>query len=228
MSADGSRGFDDGGLSPETAARVYDKIGRFQDTQSPFERPALDRLIACCRFDTATSVFELGCGTGTLAHRLLADHLPPQSTYLGVDVSSRMVKLASKRIAPFADRARVVHTDGRLPLPAPDCSADRFIAAYVFDLLPHDYATQLIDEAHRLLAPGGLACLASLTSGQSTLARLVSRSWHGIWRVAPRLIGGCRPIDLRGLLDPGSWDVDEDVVIESWGVPSQLVVATAR
>jgi ubiquinone/menaquinone biosynthesis C-methylase UbiE len=188
MSASGSRAFDDGGVSPETAAGVYDRIGRFQDTQSPFERPALDRLIACCRFDIATSVFELGCGTGTLAHRLLSDHLPPQSTYLGVDVSSQMVKLASRRIATFADRARVVHTDGRLPLPARDRSADRFIAAYVFDLLSHDYATQLIDEAHRLLIPGGLACLASLTTGQSTLARLISRSWHGIWRVAPRLV----------------------------------------
>ena len=58
MSGNGPRGFDDGGLSPETAARVYDKIGRLQDTQSPFERPALDRLITLGRFDTATSVFE--------------------------------------------------------------------------------------------------------------------------------------------------------------------------
>ena len=228
MSGNGPRGFDDGGLSPETAARVYDKIGRLQDTQSPFERPALDRLITLGRFDTATSVFELGCGTGSLAHRLLSDRLPPQSTYLGVDVSTRMVTLARRRIAPFADRTRIVHTDGRLPLPAADRSADRFIAAYVFDLLPHDYATRLIDEAHRLLVPGGLACLASLTTGQSTLARLVSRSWHGIWRVAPRLVGGCRPIDARGLLDGGSWDVDDDVIIQSLGVASQLVVATAR
>ena len=228
MSADGSQAFDDGGLSPQVAARVYDRIGRLQDTQSPFERPALDRLIAGGRFDTATSVFELGCGTGTLAHRLLSDHLPGQSTYVGVDVSSRMVKLASRRVATFADRARVVHTDGRLPLRAPDRSADRFIAAYVLDLLPHDYATQLIDEAHRVLIPGGLACLASLTTGESKLARLISRGWHGIWRVVPRLVGGCRPIDVRGLLDPGSWDCVEDVVMESWGVPSQVVVASAR
>jgi hypothetical protein len=35
-----------GGLAPHIAARVYDRIGRFQDTQNAFERPALDRLIA--------------------------------------------------------------------------------------------------------------------------------------------------------------------------------------
>ena len=218
---------DGGGLSPQIAARVYDRIGRLQDTQGPFERPALDRLIATGRFETATSVFELGPGTGSLAHRLLSDHLPPTCTYLGVDVSMRMVELTRRRLAAFADRARVVHTDGTLPLPAPDRSADRFIAAYVFDLLSQDYAAQVIDEAHRLLIPGGMACLTSLTNGRSTLARLISRGWHRIWRVAPRLVGGCRPIDLRRLFDSDSWNVEEDVVIESWGVPCQLLVATA-
>jgi hypothetical protein len=83
-------------------------------------------------------------------------------------------------------------------------------------------------ESLRLLIPGGLACLVSLTHGRSTLARLVSRSWQRIWRLSPRLVGGCRPIDLRLLLESESWEVNEDVVIESWGVPSQVVVATAR
>ena len=218
---------DGGGLSPQIAARVYDRIGRLQDTQNAFERPALDRLIATGRFETAMSVFELGPGTGSLAQRLLSDHLAPTCTYLGVDVSTRMVELARRRLTAFADRARVIHSDGTLPLPAADRSADRFIAAYVFDLLRHDYAAQVIDEAHRVLIPGGLACLTSLTNGQSTLARLISRGWHGISRVAPRLVGGCRPIDLRRLFDSDGWNIDEDIVIESWGVPCQLLVATA-
>lgn len=141
----GPRAVDDGGLSPEIAARVYDRIGRLQNTQGPFERSAVDRLIATARFDVASWSLELGCGTSALAHRLLSDHLAPRSTYLGVDVSGRMVELARSRVASFADRARVMRTDGTLPLPAPDRSADRFIAAYVFDLLPHDYAAEVID-----------------------------------------------------------------------------------
>ena len=219
---------DGGGLSPQIAAHVYNRIGRLQDTQSVFERPALDRLIATGRFETAASVLELGPGTGSFAQRLLSDHLPPTCTYLGVDVSTRMVELARRRLDDFADRAKVIHTDGTLPLPTADHSADRFIAAYVFDLLRHDYATELIDEAHRVLIPGGLACLTSLTNGQSTLARLISRGWHGIWRVAPQLVGGCRPMNLRRLFESDSWNIEEDVVIESWGVPCTLLVATAR
>lgn len=219
---------DEGGLSPEVAGRVYDRIGWLQDTQAPIERPALDRLIDLGCFDVATSVFELGCGTGKLADRLLTGHLPATSSYLAVDVSNRMVEISRKRIARFADRAQVLHTDGEPPLPAATQSADRFVAAYVFDLLPHEYAAKLIDEAHRILTPGGLLCLASLTYGHSTVARLVSRAWTGIWRTTPRLVGGCRPIEVRGQLQSQNWEIQTDIVIEAWGVPSQVVVAGAR
>ena len=216
---------DEGGLRPEVAARVYDRIGRLQDTQEPIERRAVDRLVALGRFDTATAVFELGCGTGTLAQRLLDHHLPPDATYVGLEVSRRMASLSRQRLEPWSSRARVIQTDGRLPLPVEEASADRFIAAYVFDLLPHDYALQVMREAHRILKPGGLLCVTSLTRGETSLARIVSSSWHGVWRVAPRLVGGCRPIDLEPLLENGQWTDLSTYVIQSWGFPSQLMVA---
>jgi len=221
-----SRGHD--GLSPPEAARVYDRIGRLQDTQAPFERPALGRLVGAGAFEQAGSVVEIGSGTGSLARRLLAVPLPPTATYEGVEVSSHMVDLARWRIAPWASRARVVQTDGTLPLAYPDASADRVIAAYVLDLLKPDYAEALVREAHRLLVPDGLLCLASLTWGRSRTARIVSAGWSALWRRAPRLVGGCRPIELRPLLDDDSWEVIEDTLVESFGVPSLVVVAAAR
>lgn len=104
-----------------------------------------------------------------------------------------------RRIDSFADRARVEGYSRRrsAPLPAPDDSSDRFISASAFDHLAYEYAAQLIDEAHRLLIPAGVTFLASLTAGQSIPAPLMSRSWHGIWRLAPRLVGGGRPAQVR-------------------------------
>jgi ubiquinone/menaquinone biosynthesis C-methylase UbiE len=207
---------------------LYDRIGRLQDTQGPFERPALDRLIGHGQFDTATSVFELGCGTGTLAQHLLSEHLPSRCTYLGADVSRRMVAFTRARLESFGPRATVVRTDGTFPLPAPDGCADRFIPAYVFDLLERDYAFEVLKEAHRILRSGGLACLTSLTNGSSTLSRLVSQGWRAVWRRDPRLVGGCRPIRLQPFFDSEDWDGQMDVIVQSWGVPSQVVVAKAR
>ncbi|HEV2368904.1 MAG TPA: class I SAM-dependent methyltransferase, partial [Acidimicrobiales bacterium] len=144
-----------GGLPPSVAATVYDRIGRFQNTQAPIERAAVERLITAGALHDAGAVFELGCGTGKLARRLLAEVLPGTATYLGGDVSPRMVALARRQVAPWSSRAEVVQLDGTLPLPGSDRSVNRFIAAYVFDLLEHDYAKGVLRDAHRLLAEGG-------------------------------------------------------------------------
>lgn len=211
-------------MAPRRAAHVYDMIGRLQDTQAPIERAAVERIITDGLLGEAQSIFELGCGTGALARRLLGEVLADTATYVGADVSPRMVALARHRLAPWPLRSRVIQVDGTLPLPVPDGSADRFLAAYVLDLLEPEYARSILRDAHRVLAEGGLLCLSSLTWGRSWVGRAVSAAWSGLWRMAPSLVGGCRPIRVRELLGP-EWHVEEAVVIESWGVPSEVVIA---
>lgn len=211
-------------MAPPKAAKVYDRIGRLQDTQAPIERAAVERIITDGRLGEAQAIFELGCGTGALARRLLGGVLADTATYVGADVSPRMVALARRRLAPWPLRSRVIQADGTLPLPVPDGSADRFLAAYVLDLLEPDYARSVLRDAHRVLAEGGLLCLSSLTWGRSWAGRAVSAAWSGLWRMAPSLVGGCRPIRVRELLG-SEWHVEEEVVVESWAVPSEIVIA---
>ena len=85
-------------LTPAQADRAYDRIGRFQDWRAFYEGPAVHDLIAHLHLDAATGVFELGCGTGALAARLLGEHLPAEATYAGVDVSPHMVRLSRERL----------------------------------------------------------------------------------------------------------------------------------
>lgn len=216
------------GLRPPVAARLYDRIGRLQDSQAPIEHAAVDRLIEAGKLREAEAVFELGCGTGAMARRLLAGVLPDNATYVGGDVSSRMVALTRRRLAPWPQRAQVVHLDGTLPLPRPDGSADRFIAAYVFDLLEAAYTRRVLDEAHRNLGDGGLLCVSSLTWGRSRPSRLVAKAWMTLWRRVPRLVGGCRPIRISDHIDPMRWKVEKDEVIESWAVPSEVLIAARK
>ena len=67
-------------LTHEQARRVYDCIGRCQDTQPTVERRAVDELVARGAFGEAGAVFEFGCGTGRLARRLLARLRPSTAT----------------------------------------------------------------------------------------------------------------------------------------------------
>src|SRR5664280_3233798 len=90
-------------LTTEQAAAVYDRIGRWQDTQAFYESRAVEDLVRSGDFEQARSVVEVGCGTGALAEQLLSRQLPEDATYLGLDVSSHMVSLARDRVRPWTD-----------------------------------------------------------------------------------------------------------------------------
>jgi len=213
-------------LSRREVEAVYDRIGAWQDTQSFYEAPALDALIAHGEFEEAGAIFEVGSGTGRFAEWLLRDHCPSDARYEGVDLSGTMVEIARERLASFGDRAAVRQTDGRLTFDRPAGSQDRVVATYLLDLLSPDDARTLIDEAHRLLSPDGRLCLAGLTWGRGPLSRLVSRGWAAVHALRPGWVGGCRPMEARSLLRDGHWREEHHSVVTAWGVPSEVLVAT--
>lgn len=215
-------------LTAEQARRVYDRIGRAQDTQSFYEGEVTRRVAQLSAFGRAASVFELGCGTGRYAAWLLGERLAPDARYVGVDVSPRMVALARDRLRQWSPRAKVVLLDPPArALPGADGRYDRFVATYVFDLLADEHAQALLGEAHRLLAPGGLICLAGLTGGVTRAGQVVSGAWARLAQRWPALVGGCRPIEFTHLLAPARWRIEAREVITKWGVPSEVVVAVA-
>ncbi len=212
----------------QQAQAFYDRFGRKQDAQAFYEDAALDDLVAHAAFDQTASVFELASGTGRFAQRLLSRHLPATATYLGIDLSSTMIGLATQRIAPYADRAKVIQSDGSIQFPLPDHSVDRVVCVYLFDILPEDDIRQAIAEAHRVLVPGGKLCLASLSDGVTVASRIVSALWAFAFRLHSPLVGGCRPIRLAPFFDPQSWSLDRQNMIVKFGVPTEVVIATPK
>ena len=173
-------------VSHAQARRIYDRIGRWQDTRPLSERRALDALVERAAFERAGAVLEFGCGTGRLAARLLAERLPAGARYLGLDVSPRMVGLARAAVAPWGDRARVDQAGGHDgPAGRSDGSFDRVVSTYVLDLLSPEDAARLLDEAHRVLRPGGLLALASLTPGRPRRPAPSPAPGRAVWRAGP-------------------------------------------
>jgi len=215
-------------LSREEARRFYDRFGKKQDAQGFYEDRALALLRAQGDFAHATSVVELGCGTGKLAASLLGTELAAPARYLGLDLSSTMVRLATERTRPFGERARVAEVDGTLPLPVETASADRFLSTYVFDLLGPDDMEAMLAEAHRILRPEGLLCIAGLTPGTSGLSRLTSSAWKAVHRLSPGLVGGCRPVRMGTQLKTEQWELRFDGTVTSVTIASEVLVAARR
>ncbi len=206
---------------------IYDRFGARQDRQAYYEDAPIAELIQHADFSRAKAVFEFGCGTGRLAAELLGQHLPMDATYYGLDLSSTMARLANARLAPWGNRAVVAQTSGVPQLPAKDGSIDRFVSAYVLDLLSTEDSEALLVEARRLLHPNGKLCLVSLTYGRTLPTRLVSWGWSQIYARNPARLGGCRPIVLRDFLHDG-WVLQHAAVIARLGISSEVVVAVPR
>ncbi len=200
------------GLTSSQARHFYDWFGRAQDLQAFYEDRATGDLLAHGRFDNARAVFEFGCGTGRLAAHLLNRQLPTDTRYLGADISGTMTSLSRARLRRFGRRAAIIQADATQPLPVAAGTFDRFLAVYVLDLLGPGEATAIVAEARRLLRPGGLLAVASLTPGATRPA------------LPPGLTGGCRPITVLPLLD--RWHIEHRALISAWALTSEIVVAS--
>ncbi len=100
---------------------------------------------------SAERILEVGCGTG----RNLAElgRLFPQARITGLDVSSSMLKLARKRVAPFGKRVELVRQRYDKPLhPSPTYNLVLF--SYSLTMFNPGFETA-IEAASRDLAPGG-------------------------------------------------------------------------
>ncbi len=215
-------------LSVEEARAVYDRIGTIQDRQAFYEDAAVAEILAHGDFGAARAVVEFGSGTGRFARTLLADHLPPEATWRGFDLSPNMVALARERVAEFGERAEVTLTDGSPRLDLPDACCDRFVTNFVLDLLPEDAIRAVLEEAARLLVPGGRLCATGLTFGPTLISRASMAFWQAVHSIAPRVVGGCRPVEVAALVDPAAWRVLHHRKVVAWTIPSEALVATKR
>ncbi len=216
------------GLSRGEARRFYDRFGARQDRQAFYEDAALDVLVERGGFESARAVVEFGCGTGRFAERLLRERLGEEATYRGFDQSATMVALARSRIAAFGRRAEVFRTDGSMALDLQAGSCDRFVSSYVIEILSPSDRAALVNEAHRLLEPGGRLCLIVITPGHSPLSRAVMGVWNAVYSLRPRTFGGCRPVVGAELLDEARWRIEHRQVISRWGIASEILVARRR
>lgn len=198
---------------------IYDQLGVKQDDQGWYEDKALQNLLRNADFAGADCIVEVGCGTGRFAEMLFKTYLGPNARFVGVDISRTMVDLARARLRPWGDRVEVQLTDGGFELP----KADVVIATYVLELMSEDDIADLLAAAHRALQPDGQLCLASLTSRRGSLNYL----WSLLYRVLPRRLGGCRPLNLAGHLQR-HWRVTHHTFVSSYGLASEALIARPR
>lgn len=115
----------------------------------------------------ASQVLDLGCGPGHWSARLAEAY--PVARVLGVDLSHGMLQQAREQ---QPELSWIQADAARLPLAA--ASMDLVFSSLMLQWCPDPL--QVLQEIHRVLKPGGQACLATLLPG-SLLE--IDRAWRG-------------------------------------------------
>jgi ubiquinone/menaquinone biosynthesis C-methylase UbiE len=119
-------------------------------------RPAQDEVIAALTHSGAHRVADIACGTGILAARI-ASELSADEVY-GVDMSDGMLAQAKARSSDMQWRKGPAEH-----LPFEDGTLDAVVTTSAFHFFDQPAALR---EFYRVLAPGGMAAVATLSPRQ--------------------------------------------------------------
>jgi SAM-dependent methyltransferase len=122
-------------------------------------RPAHDEVVAQLRDHQSARVADIACGTGILADRIQRD-LHPEAVY-GVDMSEGMLKQAQSRSSEIDWRRGPAEQ-----LPFDDDALDAVVTTSAFHFFDQPAALR---EFHRVLAPGGLVAVSTMSARQQFL-----------------------------------------------------------
>ena len=107
-------------------------------------------LLANVGIDRNDVVLEIGCGIGRVGKQLA----PQCGRWIGCDVSPHMLKIAAERLREF-DNVELVEISGYDLKPIVDLSVDLVYCTVVFMHLEQWDRYSYVEEAFRVLRPGG-------------------------------------------------------------------------
>src|ERR671911_1580884 len=126
---------------------LYDPLQRLLGMESVHRQ-----LVDQARIQPDQRILEIGCGTGNLA--ILIKRLHPGAEVVGIDPDPKALARAQRKARREALSVQLDRGFAE-ELPYPDGSFDRVLSALMFHHLGPEEKEKTLDEARRVLEPGG-------------------------------------------------------------------------
>jgi demethylmenaquinone methyltransferase/2-methoxy-6-polyprenyl-1,4-benzoquinol methylase len=196
--------------------RFYDRLGKHYDLFEVAEAHAKARARQLVEQADGARLLNVGTGTGKEHARLQKMF---RGRIFGLDRSAIMTRLSYGRAG-----GPLCQADSRR-LPYASESLDVVYSAYVLDLLPLPDLPAILGEFWRVIRPGGRLLLLGLTEGTNLSSRALVKAWKTVYALSPLACGGCRPLQLSGLVRLAGFYLESREVIVQLGAPSEILLA---
>lgn len=191
---------------PDPIVSFFDRGARGYDLQLPLERSAHRAAAVLAGPLSGARVVDLAAGTGGLAQALLA-RCPALSSLTLVDGAPRMLARARERLESDPVRPRFIVADAR-SVSLPDECADVVTIGYLLHLIDPQARIRVLNEARRLLRPGGRLVVVVHGSPRGWAGGVYRLGWRLLRRVVPYGVVGHGPmVDAACLLEAAGFDV---------------------
>lgn len=210
----------DAKISQEQIGFVYDKVVGIYDIWGKLtESRARSRAIELALITDGENILEVAVGTGLAFYEIVKRN--PHGNNLGVDLSKGMLEKAKHRMRKLPDGNYCLTVGTAFDLPADSESVDLLVNNYMFDLISFDDMDKVLLEFKRVLKAGARLVLVNMTVGTT----FGSKFYEFIYRVSPRIMGGCRGVTLAGRLKQHGFTVETRETYRQLLFPSEVILA---
>jgi ubiquinone/menaquinone biosynthesis C-methylase UbiE len=210
----------DAKVSQSEIPGVYDSLSKTYDIWGKLaETRARNRAIELADINDGQNILEVAVGTGLGFYEIVQRN--PNGTNIGVDISPGMLQKAEKRLGKLAAANYELKIGNAFKLEAETECVDLLVNNYMFDLMAFDDMDAILEEFKRVLKKGGKLILVNMTEGESFGSGIYSL----IYRISPKLFGGCRGVKLSGNLENHGFEVISREYYQQLWFPSEVILA---
>ena len=207
-------------MSQGDAASLYDRLAPVYDIWGRLtESKARNRCLELASIKRGESVLEVAVGTGLAFEQLVQTN--PTGRNTGIDISRGMLSRAEHRLRKAGLSNFQLSSASATEIPEPDSSFDVLLNNYMFDLLEEGLWPAVLREFLRVLRPDGRLVLANMTIGEYWGSGIYQR----LYKLSPRLMGGCRPVQMSGPLEKHGFTVQLREYCQQMLFPSEIILA---
>jgi ubiquinone/menaquinone biosynthesis C-methylase UbiE len=145
----------------------------------------------------------------------------PGGTNTGIDISSGMLNKAEKRLQSLSGANYQLKIGNAFKIEEESQRFDLLVNSYMFDLIAFNEMDSILTEFKRVLKKNGKLILANMTTGESFGSGIYSL----IYRMSPKLFGGCRGVRLSEKLQQNGFQVETREYHQQLLFPSEVILA---